>query len=303
MRQDVLLGVSFATIMVAVACSSVRGAGLGDLVGDVPPAPQPDAAAAASEGAGEVPPRLPTPKCDPDPNPEPSKTVTIPAGSFSMGCNTGVDNECRPDELPTHTVNLDAFDVDVTEVTQAQYYECVQAGVCLAPTCDWDPCALRKNHPVVCIDRDDAVTYCRWQNKRLPTEAEWEKAARGTDGRKYPWGNDPIDCTRSNMDGCNGSDGKPGTLEVGTLPKGLSPYGALDMAGNAGEWTTDIYDPNYYASSPDTNPKGPDPSPEHGWYVGRGGGWRSTAVWHRTSQRDNYESTYVKDTMGLRCVR
>jgi formylglycine-generating enzyme required for sulfatase activity len=220
-----------------------------------------------------------------------------------MGCNPSVDRECRKDELPMHTVTLDAFDIDVTEVTQAQYYECVAARVCHPPTCDWDPCKARANHPVVCIDRPDAIAYCSWKEKRLPTEAQWEKAARGTDGRKFPWGNQAIDCVYANLDGCNYPSAGLGTLEVGSLPKGISPYGALDMSGNAGEWTADIYDPGYYAVSPPDNPQGPPPTPAYSEWVGRGGSWRSKAVWHRTSQRDNYETTYVKNSMGTRCVK
>jgi iron(II)-dependent oxidoreductase len=220
-----------------------------------------------------------------------------------MGCNADVDHECRPDEFPAHDVVLDAFEMEVTEVTQGQYYLCVAAGACGAPACDWDPCedGKRKDHPVVCVDFGDVTAYCAWKKMRLPTEAEWERAARGDDGRKYPWGNDGLDCAHANLASCPGVDGgPPGTLPPGTLPLGVGPYGALDMAGNAGEWTSDFYDPNYYAASPSVNPKGPLIAARH---TGRGGSWRSTGEWQRASKRDDYEAEYFKDTFGFRCVK
>jgi formylglycine-generating enzyme required for sulfatase activity len=284
-----------AVLPLLVLGCKVRGSGPSDLVGSVPDKATVDAAAADQPKRIEI-------KCENPPQSSPSAMVNVPAGAFSMGCNASVDTECRDDERPEHDVTLDAFDVDVTEVTQGQYYACVAAGTCQSPACDWDPCedGQRKDFPVVCVDHDDALAYCAWAGKRLPTEAEWEKAARGTDARKYPWGNDGLDCAHANFFGCAAAGGKDGTLKPGTLTAGASPYGALDMAGNVAEWVTDYYDPDYFKTSPATEPKGPATAAR---FVGRGGGWRSLGVWERTSQRDDYEETYVKDSGGFRCIK
>jgi iron(II)-dependent oxidoreductase len=292
-------GVAIVVWTLVLAACSVRGSGPGDLVGDVASL---NGEVDGGDGGVAFHPHIQI-KCDKPPTVTESKRVTIPAGTFTMGCNAAVDGECRPDELPSHPVRLDAFDIDVTEVTEGQYYGCVAAGKCGSPSCDWDPCddGKRKDHPVVCVDFRDVNTYCAWKGMRLPTEAEWERAARGDDRRKYPWGNDGLDCAHANLASCPGPNGAPpGTLPVGSLPEGVSPYGVLDMAGNAGEWTSDFYDANYYATSPFDNPKGPDKAARH---VGRGGSWNSTGVWQRASQRDDYEPEYVKNTFGLRCVK
>jgi iron(II)-dependent oxidoreductase len=290
--------VALLTWAVALAGCSVRGAGAGDLVDEVnAQSAGPDAGVGGAKH-----PQLDI-QCKTPPTVTESARVTVPAGTFKMGCNAAVDSECRPDELPAHDVRLDAFEMDVTEVTQGQYYLCVAAKKCVAPSCDWDPCddGKRKDHPVVCVDFGDVNAYCAWKGMRIPTEAEWERAARGDDSRKYPWGNTGLDCTHANLASCPGPNGAPpGTLPVGSLPLGVSPYGILDMSGNAGEWTSDFYDPNYYAVSPGYEPKGPLTAARH---VGRGGSWDSTGVWQRTSQRDDYEAEYVKKTFGFRCVK
>ena len=221
-------------------------------------------------------------------------TVNVSAGTFPMGCNAATDLECRADEKPQHNVTLPAFDIDKTEVTQAQYLACVKAGKCTYPKCPWDPCA-QPDIPIACVKHAQALDYCSWAGKRLPSEAEWEKAARGTDGRKFPWGNAPITCDLANMNGCGDT-----RWSVGSKPMNASPYGALDMAGNVVEWTNDFYDPGYYAVSPPSAPVGPKDGTE---YCGRGGGFKSDPIWHCTGSRDLYEPPYIKVSMGFRCAK
>ena len=132
----------------------------------------------------------------------------VPAGEFMMGL-TAADTEAFADEKPPHPVYLDAFWIDRTEVTKAQYQRCVEAGVCAAPSCSGTG---KGDHPVVCVRWQDASKYCAWAGRRLPTEAEWEKAARGTDGGKYPWGNDAPDCSRVNYRWVRGQYNSGGQL-------------------------------------------------------------------------------------------
>ena len=225
---------------------------------------------------------------------QPSETVQVPAGPFDMGCNDAVDTECRDDEKPKHTVTLDAFEIDKFEATQANFFGCMKAGACSFPKSAWDPCAT-PDLPMGFVEHKQALEFCTWAGRRLPTEAEWEKAARGTDGRKYPWGNDPIDCNRANLLGCGNQP-----TNVGTHPTGASPFGAEDMAGNVVEWTQDWYDPSYYASSPGNDPPGPGDGTA---YSGRGGGFLSEEIWQRTSSRDLYEPSYFRVSMGIRCAK
>jgi len=208
--------------------------------------------------------------------------VYVPAGEFEMGsddddvdyalqlCNA-YRGDCRrewfEDEQPVHTVVLDGFWIDRTEVTNAQYQQCVETEVCQAPTtCDWgEPTygdASKSDHPVVCVDWHGAQAYCEWMGARLPTEAEWEYAARGPEGRVFPWG-DAFDGTRLNYCDTNCErdwadetvdDGYAETAPVGSYPAGVSWCEALDMTGNVWEWVNDWYDGDYYDVSPDSNP-------------------------------------------------
>jgi formylglycine-generating enzyme required for sulfatase activity len=191
-----------------------------------------------------------------------AEMVLIPAGSFHYGCNEQVDNQCQSSEKPGRQRKLAAFRIDRTEVTVAAYRACVGAGSCTAPrpgrVCTWSVSRSGlEQHPINCVNWEQARTYCEWRRKRLPSEQEWEKAARGTDGRKYPWGNVEIGGSRRlaniadeslgrehpgrvTLDGYD--DGYVRTAPVGSYPAGASPRGVSDMAGNVWEWTSDWYD-------------------------------------------------------------
>jgi formylglycine-generating enzyme required for sulfatase activity len=165
--------------------------------------------------------------------------VEVPAGLFFMGCNERVDRECYDNEKPGRRVYAGAFAIDRMEVTVEDYGACVRAGGCPEPpavgSCNWNAPG-RERHPINCVDWKEARAYCAWAGKRLPTEAEWEKAARGTDGRKYPWGNLGLERAGRVANLSGGADGYSGTAPVGSYPEGASPYGALDMVGNVWEW-------------------------------------------------------------------
>jgi formylglycine-generating enzyme required for sulfatase activity len=221
-----------------------------------------------------------------------SDTVRVPAGDFIIGCNAAVDTDCSSDEKPMHTVTLSTFQIERTEVSQGQYAACVSAGACGPPECAWD--CSRGSYPAACVLWNQAKEYCTWIGRRLPTEAEWEAAARGPTGLKYPWGNQEPDCLLTNMSGCSGQ-----ADPVGSHPTGASPYGALDMAGNVVEMVADWFDATYYQVSPTDDPTGPATGTTYG---GRGGGYASDAVWQRASSRDWYDVTDTYSSLGFRCA-
>lgn len=237
----------------------------------------------------------------------PDGMVLVPAGSFRMGSESGED-----DEKPVHEVYVSGFFIDTYEVTVSQYEACVRAGGCSMPKKTHENggyynygASGRGKHPINGVDWNQAVTYCRWAKKRLPTEAEWEKAARGTDGRKYPWGNEEPSCRYAVMDEGNDENGcgEERTWEVGSKPAGVSPYGAHDMSGNVWEWVSDWYDKDYYASLPGRDPKGP----ARGSYrVIRGGSWNLAGGYLRGATRNFYFGPSFAGTgyfLGFRCVR
>ncbi len=234
--------------------------------------------------------------------------IYVPSAEFQMGtdddeadyamelCNeylTSCNREQFEDEEPAHTVTLGSFWIDKHTISNAQYRECVKADVCQVSSCDRDV-STRADHPVVCVSWEDAQAYCRWVGARLPTEAEWEYAARGPEGYIYPWGNTEPACDKANYLGCVGD-----TVAVGSYPDGVSWCGAEDMSGNVWEWNADWYDQDYYEISPVENPDGP-PSGEH--RVVRGGAWGFHLLYLRCANRDYRDPEYQDDNLGFRCA-
>ena len=231
--------------------------------------------------------------------------VYVPAGEFEIGASADqgyelcqqARSDCQrwwyENEEPVHPVYLDAYWIDKYEITNAQYALCVQAGECAQPSGSYYSNSNYEDHPVVFVSWYDADDYCGWASKRLPTEAEWEKAARGEDGRIYPWG-EGINSSLAIYEGY-----KSGTTPVGSYLGGASPYGALDMAGNVLEWVADWYDEDYYGISPLENPQGPSSGD---YRVLRGGAW-SSDVWNlRSAYRLWYNPDNWYDNIGFRCV-
>jgi formylglycine-generating enzyme required for sulfatase activity/serine/threonine protein kinase len=296
--------------MLAVVTLVFAGAGGAAffLVGRAPPAPPPPVARALAAGAESAKPAPPS-------SAEPPTVARVPAGKFMMGSELGGKTEKPPHEV---TITRD-FELDLYEVTAGDYARCVAAGKCtparihgahidqaqadkLASSCTTtDPAKMR--HPVNCVDQSQAAAYCAFVGKRLPTEAEWEYAARGLDGREYPWGTSPPSCERGNFsrptgDSCGGR--ARGTLEVGTLPMGKSAWGAYDMAGNVWEWVADGWEPKAYAQGPQRDPRFPFTGDKG---VLRGGSWDYDAGTSRSTFRFAFESTMGHVSTGFRCVK
>lgn len=253
--------------------------------------------------------------------------VYVPEGEFLMGRDT-------PNNPTIRSVYLDAFWIYQTEVTNDQFAKFASRtrykttaevntwsinylSPVISPDTYWaaplgpgSDLSGMGDHPVVHVSWVDADAYCRWAGGRLPTEAEWEKAARGIDGQQYPWGDDPVTGDKANF--CDllcpdwvlrdesQNDGHGRTAPVGSYPAGISPYGALDMAGNVKEWVADWFESDYYLRSPNENPTGPDSGNTR---VVRGGSWMNTELALRASDRRNEFEGASNDYIGFRCVQ
>jgi formylglycine-generating enzyme required for sulfatase activity len=238
----------------------------------------------------------------------------IPAGLVKMG---GMDILMENDELPAHSVTLDAFWIDQVEVTNGMYALCADSGGCRLPVKfhsdnrdEYFGNPEFRDYPVVYVSWYDANAYCEWAGRRLPTEAEWERAARSDDMRNYPWGNEPPNGENSNSTNIVGD-----TTRVGSYALGASPFGALDMGGNVWEWVADFYQPKYYAESPSANPAGPDSGGLNHLRVIRGGSYQDNLFDLRTSNRGyeigpdptklpNEDARYGRSSvkLGFRCA-
>ena len=217
----------------------------------------------------------------------------VPAGSFYMGSSL-LDTHANEDEFPQHSVYLDSFWIDRNEVTNEQYRLCVNDGICDEPgNAYYYSDTVFNPYPITFVNWFDAQQYCQWAGRRLPTEAEWEKAARGTEGQLYPWGNDP---PNDNLYNHHNAD----TMS-GSFPLGASPYGVLDMAGNVWEWTSDWYQSDYYKKSNNAeNPTGPD---EGYGKVRKGGAWGIETSYLRAAVRGWNNPNDKLRNLGFRCVK
>ncbi len=240
--------------------------------------------------------------------------IRIPAGWFIMGSDKKVDRNAYQPEFPQRKVYVDAYEIDKYEVTTVQFLKFVLA-TNRDPLIDWQYDGgnfqeTMANHPVMHVSWFDADAYCKWAGKRLPTEAEWEKAARGEDGRIYPWGNEMAGLSRANF-GRSGLSGPvrdrperlilyPPIISVDKYENAVSPYGAFQMVGNVGEWVADWYDPKYYTTAPEKNPKGPEKGTQRAF---RGGGWIDSTPSVRVAQRNGTDPNTKMNWLGFRCAR
>jgi formylglycine-generating enzyme required for sulfatase activity len=232
--------------------------------------------------------------------------ILIPAGPFTMGSNEGL-----PNERPEHQVSLDVYYIDQYEITAGRYQKFIEsANRNVPPTWDDEAAQSLSDHPAVGMSWSAAAAYCKWVGRRLPTEAEWEKAARGTDGRRYPWGHmQPfVDIANYNrglwvseavtlVPVNSGTEGM--SVRHGLKEGGKSPYGLFHMAGNAAEWVADWYDREFYLKTPDKNPTGPANGEKR---VIRGGSWADLPTALRVTARFSAEPEFEDRTIGFRCA-
>jgi formylglycine-generating enzyme required for sulfatase activity len=275
--------VAFLLVVIAFAALPIMGILRGTTLTPFEPAPSDESVPSEPE---------------PSSNEEPIKEdmVTIPAGPFVRGTTSG-----GFDEQPQRTVYLDTFSIDRHEVTNYQYQQFVLAtGHRKAGPPSRYAKSIGKmrgtNQPVVYVSWDDATEYCQWKGKRLPTEAEWEKAMRGSDGRLWPWGD------QEKPNGANWArvqDDYDVTTRVGTFQTDKSPYGVMDGAGNVMEWVADWYQEAYYKDAPEKNP----PNPEYGTYrVMRGGSYTTTGADLHITSRSKMVPDFRDETIGFRCA-
>lgn len=244
--------------------------------------------------------------------------VYVPSGEFIMGSSDieakiTIEGGRAYPEIPVNTVYLDGYWIDQYEVSNRQYALCVDAGVCQPPYLSSSETRTKyfgnseySNYPVIWVTWYMARAYCEWGGRRLPTEAEWEKAARGTDGRKYPWGDDPVSGERANFCDVNCTrtianplydDGYSDTSPIGNYPAGTSPYGAMDMSGNVWEWTSTLIQPYPYDAT--DGREDPEVYGERTW---RGGPWSNGYWWMRSSVRYRSIPSYWYVNLGFRCA-
>ncbi|MBN1772590.1 MAG: SUMF1/EgtB/PvdO family nonheme iron enzyme [Deltaproteobacteria bacterium] len=246
------------------------------------------AAPATPEGEGRVP-SVAAPK------PPPPDAVAVVAGPFWRGHPDEPRPFGNPDTHPMRELTVSAFRLARHETTAGEYEACVAAGACPARACPEATPALRPEQPATCVTWDAAAAYCAWIGGRLPTEAEWEKAARGADGRRYPWGHAEPSCEQALTVACGATE----PADVGARPAGASPCGARDLAGNAAEWTADWYDPLYYAVAPDADAAGPANGERR---VVRGGSFATGSRLSMTGYRSAFEPVQALPDLGFRCV-
>ena len=313
-----LVGGSLVLVILLAMIVLVRGA----LNGPALPTAMPQAALEQSTASIQLSPRQtqaptqpPSNTSTPEPSATPAPTATakaklvvtkvrprdemvmvfVPNGTFTMGQENG-----EPDESPLRQVYLDSYWIDMYEVTVAQYKQCVAAEACKLPSLlasytheNYYESPTFANNPVVNVSWAQAQEYCQWTGSDLPTEAQWEKAARGTDGNLYPWGDDAPNSSLANYGSINGD-----TLEVGSYPSGASPYGAMDMVGNVYEWVRDWYGP--YDKNATKNPTGSGPG---SFKVLRGCGWFSVEGSLRVSNRTYLDPATRDNDIGFRCIQ
>jgi len=262
-----------------------------------------EAVTSTSPAPTSTPAPTPVATAEPAPAPPDGPMVEVPAGPFWMGCSES-DAYCERDERPGRAVTLPTFWIERTEVTVEAYGACVAAGECGRPKSGSDAYNWGKRdralHPVNGVSWRDARTYCRWKGWRLPTEAEWEKAARGSEASVFPWGDAPATCGLAVMDDGGDGCGRDTTWPVGSKRTGASPCGALDMAGNVWEWTADWYDDEYYSSGPVTDPKGPGRGETR---VARGGSFDYYGRVVRAGNRHGAAPKTRLPDLGFRCAR
>ena len=316
-RLGPLVTVMICAASLAPGCKGDAPQGASPSASVALPATKATASASASAATPATPPELG------------GATIAIPSGSFEMG-----SNEPYVGQTPIHKVTLSAYRIDRDEVTAAHYAECVAAGKCASATSIngtwadaaeqalWNPfCNLKRKggelHPMNCVDHAQATAFCGWAGKRLPTEAEWEYAARGSDGRMYPWGNEAP--TVKLVNACDSTckaeigksrgwgklfaedDGFVGTAPVGSLPDGKSPAGLHDMSGNVWEWVADGHDMSFYGKSPERDPKGPTAVKNR---VTRGGSWNDfDPKFLRATVRPGFGPDNRFANVGFRCAK